>query len=305
MKLPRLCIPLLALALTGGFAQISAAQQPDTAEIQRLQDSVNEASRDVAQLRSRDWSLASQLQAELDDARDEAIYLKVKARKREPIASYEYVDLRDRIENIRSRARSDSAGAYTPPPSRSDDRAIGSSGTVARTNGRDIPTGTEFDVVLQNTLSSSTAQVEDRFEATTAVDLKDESGRVLVPAGSVMRGVVSSVNKAGRIERKGSMTVAFDRVTIKGRSYPIRATVTQALESEGIKGEAGKIGIGAGAGAIIGAILGGAKGALAGILIGGGGTIAATEGKDVELPAGTVLRVRLDTPMTVARETTR
>jgi hypothetical protein len=33
---------------------------------------------------------------------------------------------------------------------------------------------------------------------------------------------------------------------------------------------------------------------MAGILIGGGGTIAATEGKDVELPAGTVLRVRLD-----------
>ena len=28
----------------------------------------------------------------------------------------------------------------------------------------------------------------------------------------------------------------------------------------------------------------------------GGGTIAATEGKDVTLPAGTILRVRLDTP---------
>ena len=70
--------------------------------------------------------------------------------------------------------------------------------------------------------------------------------------------------------------------------------MTQAIESEGIKGEAGKIGAGAGVGAIIGGILGGVKGAMAGILIGGGGTIAATEGKDVELPAGTVLRVRLD-----------
>ena len=95
------------------------------------------------------------------------------------------------------------------------------------------------------------------------------------------------------------MTVAFDRVTINGRAYPIRATVSQALESEGIMGEKEKIGIGAGVGAILGAILGGAKGALAGILIGGGGTIAATEGKDVELPAGTVLRVRLDSPLTL------
>ena len=105
---------------------------------------------------------------------------------------------------------------------------------------------------------------------------------------------MSSVTKAGRIERRGGLTVAFDRITIGGRSYPIRATVTQALESEGLRGEAGKIGAGAGIGAILGAIFGGAKGALAGILIGGGGTILATEGKDVELPAGTVLRVRLD-----------
>ena len=83
---------------------------------------------------------------------------------------------------------------------------------------------------------------------------------MLVPAGSMMRGVVSSVNKAGRIERKGSLTVAFDRVTVDGRAYPIRATVTQALESEGISGEAGKIGAGAGVGAIIGGILGGVEG---------------------------------------------
>ena len=75
----------------------------------------------------------------------------------------------------------------------------------------------------------------------------------------------------------------------------MRGTVTQALESEGIKGEAAKIGAGAGVGAIIGGILGGVKGALLGILIGGGGTIAATEGKDVDLPPGTMLRVRMDT----------
>jgi hypothetical protein len=70
--------------------------------------------------------------------------------------------------------------------------------------------------------------------------------------------------------------------------------VTQALESEGIKGEAARIGAGSAVGAIIGGILGGVKGAVAGILIGGGGVIAATEGKDVHLPEGTVLRVRFE-----------
>ena len=37
---------------------------------------------------------------------------------------------------------------------------------------------------------------------------------------------------------------------------------------------------------------------LAGILIGAGGTVAATPGKDVELPPGTVLRLRFDAPLT-------
>jgi hypothetical protein len=96
------------------------------------------------------------------------------------------------------------------------------------------------------------------------------------------------------------MTLSFDQLTINGRAYPIRGTVTQAIEGEGLKGEAGRIGTGAGVGAIIGGILGGFRGALAGILIGGGGTIAATEGREVELPQGSVLRVRIDSPVSVS-----
>ncbi len=301
----------LILALSAGVARPAAAQSITNSEIQRLQDTIYEVSRDISQLRTRDQATASQLQAELDDARDEAVYLKVKLRKNETISRSEYADVRDRVDNIRSRARGDSTGGYTPSSGVGigDDRQSTSSpgtgsgvGTVGRSqNANEIPVGTEFDVRLSSILSSKTAQVEDRFEGTTMVDLRDDRGRVLVPSGSVMRGVVSSVNKATRTDRRGSMTVAFDRVTINGRSYPIRATVTQAIESEGIMGEKEKIGIGAGAGAIIGAILGGVKGAVAGILIGGGGTIAATEGKDVELPAGSVLRVRLDSPLVLQK----
>jgi hypothetical protein len=75
------------------------------------------------------------------------------------------------------------------------------------------------------------------------------------------------------------------------------ATVTKAIESEGIEGEVGRIGAGAGVGAVIGGILGGFKGALAGILIGAGGVVAATAGEDVDLPVGTVLRIRVDSPL--------
>ncbi|HEX7140214.1 MAG TPA: hypothetical protein VF219_20360 [Vicinamibacterales bacterium] len=295
----RLVVFVLSALMVGSFGPRARAQASVTqADIQRLQEGISTATKDIAQARTRDAALADQLQRELDDVRDQTTYLKVKLQRNEPIARSDYSDLRDRIDNIRDRARGEGSGGYTPPP------AIGVAGEPPPSGRRapnEIPVGTEFDVRIQSALSSATSMAEDRFDATTLVDLQNEHGQVLVPAGSVMRGIVSSVTKATRTERTGKLTVAFDQVTIDHRSYPIRATVTQAIESEGIKGEAGKIGVGAGVGAILGAILGGGKGALAGILIGGGGTIVATEGKDVELPAGTVLRVRLDSPLTVER----
>lgn len=297
----------LAFALMLALAVPATAQTQgnmSNADIQRLQDAITDAQRDVASA-TRDQ--VATLESQLDEARDDVTYFKVKMRKGEAIPRAEYFDLRDRIDDIRAKARGGSGNASSSRPSATGSGSTASSGGTAGTSGNrdrgtssrgDVPVGTEFDVRLSQSLSSATAQVEQRFEATTMVDLM-EGDRVLVPAGSVMRGVVSSVNKAGRLERKGSLTLAFDQVTVRGKDRPLRATVTQALESEGVRGEAGKIGTGAGVGAIIGGILGGFKGALAGILIGGGGTIAATEGKDVDLPTGTVLRVRLDSPLDI------
>jgi outer membrane lipoprotein SlyB len=76
--------------------------------------------------------------------------------------------------------------------------------------------------------------------------------------------------------------------------------VTEALDPK-VHQDATRIGAGAVVGAIIGGLLGGGKGALLGVLVGGGGTIAATEGSDVDLPVGTVLRIRLDQPLEIPK----
>lgn len=325
-------MPVLALALM--LAAPASAQSGygsgqasvTTSDIQRLQDQVYDTSNEIYRLRGHDQSLADRLQLQLDDARDEVIYLKVKLRKEGSVSRNDFNDVRSRIESVRSEARGAANAAPVRPgsatwgtgnPSGSGSGTGYGAGTGATGSGvyggtqdqqaprgnapvrrGEVPSGTELDVRLERELNSGTAQVEDRFTAITVADLY-QGNDVLIPAGSTLRGVVSSVNKATRTDRKGSMTVAFDQITVRGRSYPIHGTVTQALESEGIKGEAAKIGAGAGVGAIIGGILGGAKGALLGVLIGGGGTIAATEGKDVSLPADTVLRVRLEQPLNV------
>ena len=307
MKILSALFTVLLLLPTAGSAQTSMT----TSDLQRLQDELSQASSELSRLRSTNADLANRLAPEFEEISDEVIYLKVKLRKESNVPRSEYHATRDRIDAFMGRIRSGGTGS-----TRSGGTTVSGSGGVSGNipiTGRGgaglpdgprgraqgsvtiIPAGQEIDVRLQERLSSQTAQVEDRFEATTIVDVY-EGNRVIIPAGSVMRGIVRTVDRATRTDRRGEMTVSFDQITVRGRAYPMRGTVTEALESEGVKGEAARIGAGAGVGAIIGGIIGGVKGALLGVLIGGGGTIAATPGKDVVLDPGTVLRVRLDTP---------
>ncbi|HWI19660.1 MAG TPA: hypothetical protein VNT81_18030 [Vicinamibacterales bacterium] len=228
---------------------------------------------------------------EIDEIRDELGYLRVKQRRGDVITRTERQRLNDRIDRYMTRigsGRTSSTGVGR------NDRGGIRNGRIGSSQGRlEIPAGSEVDVRLETGLTSDTAKVEDRVEATTMIDMY-RGNDLLVPAGTLLTGWVTSVDRASRTDRKGSLTVEFNRIQINGRTYDTRAYVTQALESEGLKGEAGRIGAGSAVGAIIGGILGGVKGAVAGILIGGGGVIAATEGKDVHLAEGTVLRVRFD-----------
>lgn len=271
---------LFALALpVAVLAQDTAMTQAD---LERLQDQHAAVSKVVEDLRRTDTPRANTLSGELDLLRDDIAYLRVRLRRDNSVPRSEYTAVRDRLEAIQREASGTALREVAP----------------TRRGSNEITVGQELDARLQTPLSSETAEVEDRFEATTLVDLYS-GDQLLVPAGSVLRGVVSGVERATRTDRRGRLTLSFDQMTVDRQTYRIRATVTQALEGEGIKGEVGKMTTGAAAGAIIGGILGGFKGALAGILIGGGGTVLATPGTNVDLAAGTVLRVRFDSPVTI------
>ena len=242
---------------------------------------------------------------ELKELEDDLAYLRVKARRGETVTARERRDLNDRIDRFMTKVNGTSINTTnnrgTDPRGDRDGRMGNSRGNSQSTaSSRAIPSGSELDVRLVTSLTSDTAKVEDAVEATTMVDLY-RGDELIVPSGSRITGYVSSVNRASRTDRKGSLTIEFTRLAVNGRTRDVRAHVTQALESDGLKGEAERIGAGAGVGAIIGGILGGVKGAIAGVLIGGGGVIAATEGKDVHLPEGSVLRVRFEDTVPLGR----
>ena len=263
-----------------------AAQAPvSTADLTALEASVTEVEGFVGKLKATDPTLAADLQRTLGDVKDEVAYLKVKLRREGKVTREEYNAVRDRLETLRIKAQPPKVAAQPVLDDRKERMVT-------------IPVGTQFEVRMQQPLDSGTAKVEERFEATSLADVVVQGEVVAVPAGSLVRGFVSSVKPAGKLSRQGSLTLSFDELRIGERSSRLRASVVQALDPK-MTEDVSKIGVGAAAGGVLGGLIGGVKGALLGVLIGGGGTIAATEGSDVKLPMGTVLRIRVDQPLDV------
>jgi hypothetical protein len=278
----------LAVALLAAAPQpASQAQQAavSSADITRLEMTATEVRNHLVSLKRSDPTLAADIEKRLVELDEEITYLRVKLRKEGGVTRQEHDALRDRLETLRLKAQGPTAA---PAPA---GQATG--------NAYVFPVGTVLEVRLQTPLNSASAKVEDRFEATTIVPYPDDRD-VFIPAGSLVRGFVSSVRAAGRLDRRGSLTLSFDEIRIGSTSLRLRASVVEALDPKA-REDVTRIGTGAAVGAIIGGILGGARGALLGVLVGAGGTIAATEGSDVDLPVGTILRIRLDQPLEVIR----
>lgn len=163
------------------------------------------------------------------------------------------------------------------------------------------PSGTALSLELMTEVASDTAQVEApvraRLRQPVAVD-----GRTVLPAGAVLTGHVTDVERAGRVKGRARVAFRFDEVQVRGAREDLR-TNPLVFEAEPSKGEdAAKIGGGAVGGAIIGGILGGGDGAAKGAAIGGAagtGVVLATRGTEVRLASGADLAATLAQPFTV------
>lgn len=195
-------------------------------------------------------------------------------------------------------------GAAAPEPP----RAAPSSGVPASPARRaperrevTVPQGTAIPLELETPLSSETTQLEApvraRVRQAVIVD-----GVVAIPTGAVLSGVVTEVERAGRVQGRAQLTFVFNRLEADNVREDV-TTAPVAFVAESTKGEdAAKIGVGAVGGAIVGGILGGGSGAAKGAVIGGAagtGVVLATRGDEVTLERGAVLAASLASPLTV------
>jgi hypothetical protein len=171
---------------------------------------------------------------------------------------------------------------------------------AARFREYTLPEGTKLSVELITPVHTASSRVEDEVEATLHAPVLLDGIEVL-PAGSRVNGMVTSVVPAGKVKGRASLALKFTDLLAREDSYPIQARFGMTAPSTK-KEDAMKIGVPAAGGAIIGAIIGGGKGAAIGATIGGGGGTAAvlmTPGKDITLSSGTRIAVALDRPIDV------
>jgi hypothetical protein len=183
------------------------------------------------------------------------------------------------------------------------DVAISSSPTDARS----LPSGTSLDIRLDQEIGTKSNKVGDAFTATVVNAVVAQNGETAVPAGSKVYGKITGLDNSDRVGDQAAIRVDFERIEVSGRSHPLSAKVTATnLETRGADTRdetLKKAGVGAAAGAVLGAIVSGGdldKILLGGVLGAAAGTVISLGMGDVEgvLPAGTTMT--LQTTRTVA-----
>jgi hypothetical protein len=166
-----------------------------------------------------------------------------------------------------------------------------------------VPVGTDLKVRINDTLSSKSARIGDRFTATVIDPSRFDEAR--------LTGHVSSIQKSGKVKGRTSMNLAFDSVELRdGRRGVLHGYVTRVYgedsgraDNEGgiesssrTKQTVKRAGVGATVGAIVGGIAGGGKGAAIGLIVGGAGgagSLAVKGSKELKIESGTEMLVHV------------
>jgi hypothetical protein len=166
-----------------------------------------------------------------------------------------------------------------------------------------LPAGTVLPVELTTAVASDSSNVEDAVRGTLRRAVTT-AGVQAFPMGTAVSGVVTAVERAGRVKGRAQVAFRFSTIDPPGDAERLSMrTDTIARRAQATKKtDAAKIGGGAAGGAIIGGILGGGDGAAKGAAIGGAagtGVVLSTRGKEIRLGPGTPVSVRLSAPLTV------
>lgn len=164
-----------------------------------------------------------------------------------------------------------------------------------------IPNGTELKVRTDVAINATASSAGKTYTGKVSDAVTDTSGKVIIPQNSVAYL---------KVVREGTNKVALDltQVSVGGQRYNIESKTYKQGGLGKTKRTAKYAGGGALAGAVIGGLMGGGKGAAIGGLVGGAagaGAQVMTSGKELKIPAETVLTYKLAQDLTMTRAAAR
>ncbi|MGI8468983.1 MAG: hypothetical protein ACR2N3_11095 [Pyrinomonadaceae bacterium] len=171
-----------------------------------------------------------------------------------------------------------------------------------------VPNGTILTARLENDISTNVSQNNDHFRMTVTAPNQYQ--------GAVIEGYLSGINRSGKVSGRSQLTFNFETIRLtNGNTYDFGGFLQSVTDTEGKTVQVDTEGtakgtnqtkttevrgaIGAGLGAIIGAIAGGGKGAAIGAILGGAGGAGSVyvQGKDdLELKSGSSITVQSSSP---------
>ena len=160
-------------------------------------------------------------------------------------------------------------------------------------------------VRIDRSIDSKTAAPGQTYPGTIAHAVVDSSGKVAIPRGSRATLVIREARAQGKVQGRSELVVDVAAVRVNGREYRLESSnfVEKGREGVGANKRTAKFaGGGALFGTIVGALAGGGKGAAIGAFSGaaaGTATQGLTRGKDVRIPAETILHFRLVAPVRI------
>lgn len=181
-------------------------------------------------------------------------------------------------------------------------QAVAGGAPVIRAADVNIPAGSTLAIRINQRISVKTTPPGARFDGEVVDPWVDNNGRVILPKGTPVEGIVDSSHKRGHFKGASILQLRLTSLELNGQRYPISTRdITRTKKGKG-KRSAAFIGGGTGLGMLIGGVASGGTGLLIGGLAGGGaGTAVAglTGNRDLDIPAESIVRFKLSDDLTL------
>jgi hypothetical protein len=186
----------------------------------------------------------------------------------------------------------DASGQSAPPAA---SPAAGAA-PIVRPADVNIAAGTNLTIRINQHISVKSSHAGEQFDGEVVDPVVGENGRVVIPKGTPVGGVVVASHRRGHFKGSSILELRLTNLTLNGTRYRLDTNdLTQTKKGKG-KRSAAFIGGGTGLGMLVGGVATGGVGLLVGGLVGAGGGTALgglTGNRDIDIPAESIVRFKL------------